>query len=79
MALVENLAKTIPLSYETKETLVQKTKGFSPAQIQETIFSMVIAGVESAGKNGTLELTCDDVDLALGVLKPSKTTKTIGF
>ena len=79
LALVESLTKTIPLNDQTKETLVQKTKGFSPAQIQETIFSMVIAGVESAGEIGTLELTRDNVDLALGFLRPSKSTKTIGF
>ena len=78
MALIERLSQDIPLTVEIKDYLVQKTQGFSPAQIQETLFSLVINGIDNSDIIPTLGLTADNVDSVAGVLT-RKPTKVLGF
>jgi len=77
--LIEHLAKRIPINPKTKTYLAEKTAGFSPAQIQETLFSMVITGTEGTDENSTLELTPENVDTVLGIMEPRKSARAIGF
>ena len=74
--LVKLLTEKIPLSQEVREFIVNKTDGFSPAQIQEILCGMVISnpGMEEA----TLQFTKEDANAAIASLNMGK-NGMIGF
>ena len=74
---IETLMSKIPLSNDLKDYLVRRTEGFSPAQVQETVFGLVINNEEEVQGN-TEALTQADVDRSIMEVKHSK-DKVLGF
>ena len=74
--LVKHISKKIPLSEDVSEYIVKETNGFTPAQIQEVLYGMVIA--HSAIGEDTMQFNRRDVDSCIALLNIRR-TGTIGF
>jgi cell division protease FtsH len=74
--LVEHISEKIPLSEDIRVYIVKETNGFTPAQIQEVLYSMVISN--DGLREETMQFTRSDVDSAIAWLNIRK-NGTIGF
>jgi cell division protease FtsH len=75
---IKRLAEKIPLTNEVKDYLAKRTEGFTPAQVQETIFGMVIANPDLDGDDATLFLKKADIDKVISEMNLKK-NGSIGF
>ena len=81
IALITLLCKSIPLDATTQEYIARKTENFTPAQIQEVIFSLTI---DYCQKNDGPKPPCiicskQDVDNAVSKIDRDNKGQTIGF
>lgn len=74
--ILKYLAKKIPLPENMVDYIARKTEAFTPAQLQEVPFSMVIAKLCGVGK--VTEFSRKDVDDVLSLMN-HKRNGTIGF
>jgi cell division protease FtsH len=74
--LVKHLSEKIPLSENVTEYIVEKTNGFTPAQVQEVLHGMVISN--SGMGETTMHFNRSDVDSTIALLNIRKNS-TIGF
>ncbi|MDO9333886.1 MAG: ATP-binding protein [Dehalococcoidales bacterium] len=74
--LVKHISEKIPLSEDVREYIVQKTDGFTPAQLQEVLHGMVIAHI--AMEEETMQFNRSDVDATIALLNMRK-NGAIGF
>jgi cell division protease FtsH len=74
--LLRRLAVNNPLSPEIIEYIAKSTEGFTPAQLQEVLYGMVISHAASEEEN--TEFTRGDVDAVIALITYRKTGK-IGF
>ena len=58
--LVKHLSEKIPLSEDVSEYVVNKTNGFTPAQLQEVLYGMVISHIDRGDE--TMQFNRNDVE-----------------
>jgi ATP-dependent 26S proteasome regulatory subunit len=75
---IELLSGKIPLNSGVKEYLATKTEGFSPAQVQEALFGLVINRTDDEGIAGKVTFTEADVNSVISEMK-SKADRPAGF
>jgi GTPase SAR1 family protein len=74
--LIQNLAKINPFSKEIMEYIVKNTSGFTPAQLQEVVYGMIIS--QTVGGQETVDFTRGDVDSTISMINYRKMGR-IGF
>jgi len=79
MAIIRRLARRIPLDDQMQEYIAGRTAGYTPAQVQEAVFSIVIdhRHTDRCGNGGRCMYGKEEVDAALA--KVRQPTKPIGF
>ena len=77
-AHIDRLSGKIHLDREVKDHLVRKTEGLSPAQVQETMFGLVINREDDVTATGNAAFSTADVDRVIGELK-CKADRRVGF
>jgi cell division protease FtsH len=70
------LSKSIPLSEDIFEYILQKTDGLSPAQLQEVVYGIVISG--NTSRQETTDFTHNDVDSIIALINYRKKER-MGF
>jgi propanediol dehydratase large subunit len=73
---VKHLPGKIPLSEDVREYIVKVTNGFTPAQLQEVLYGMVMSRIDVEGE--TMRFNRSDVDSAIGWINIKK-NGVIGF
>jgi len=73
--VVHRLCQRIPLEEEMQEYIAQKTEGFTPAQVQEVIYSLVI---RCPAEQVELSFDTSDIDRAISMVNGRKRAQ-IGF
>ncbi|HEY94492.1 MAG TPA: ATP-binding protein [Dehalococcoidia bacterium] len=74
--ILRNQAKTIPMSEELIEYIAKKTNQYTPAQLKEIAYGMVISRVSTS--RDVVDLCIDDADKVISQMEVSRKNK-IGF
>jgi cell division protease FtsH len=74
--ILRNQAKTIPMSEELIEYIAKKTNQYTPAQLKEIVYGMVISRVSTS--RDIVDLSIDDADRVISQMEVSRKNK-IGF
>lgn len=79
--LILLLCRKVPLDVNMQEYLARKTENFTPAQIQEVIYSLAIdyCNNNTGDKPECLILTRQEVDIAIGKINRDNKQQGIGF
>ena len=77
--LIQSLSQRIPMDEDIQDYLARRTMGFTPAQIQEVAYSLVIERKHSldGDEPGNCEFSRDDVDNVMA--KMNRTNREMGF
>jgi cell division protease FtsH len=74
--LIKKLSKRIPIEAKTIQHIAEKTSGFTPAQLQEVVYSMVIRKQSKFGNKEMklpLRFQSEDIQTAIAQVARSKT------
>jgi len=79
--LISKLCKDISLDAHTQEYLAKKTENFTPAQVQEAVFSLAISYCNNnvGEKPACLTFNRQEVDTVIGKIDRDNRQQNIGF
>ncbi|MFC1953068.1 AAA family ATPase [Chloroflexota bacterium] len=75
--LVNHISKKISLPKDIKEYVAKRTDGFTPAQVQEILYSMAISHIVM--EEETMQFCYSDVDSAIARMDHIENGRTMGF